>query len=139
MGQGNHAKRIEKQIAGNPHIRLLGAEKDRQKFATMLASADALIHGCEAETFCMAAAEARASGVPVIVPDRGGAADHAGGGAGLTYHAGSPLAAAHATLKLLHNPPRGPFEGVTTTQGHFAGLFEDYAGLVSGYGGREVA
>jgi len=130
VGQGGHRKRIEKQIQGNPHIRLLGVEKDRQKFATLLASADALIHGCEAETFCMAAAEARASGVPVIVPDRGGAADHARGGAGLTYRAGSALAAAQATLKLLHNPPRGPFALPTTTQGHFEALFADYEGLI---------
>jgi alpha-1,6-mannosyltransferase len=130
VGQGGHRKRIENQIQGNPHIRLLGVEKDRQKFATLLASADALIHGCEAETFCMAAAEARASGVPVIVPDRGGAADHARGGAGLTYRAGSALAAAQATLKLLHNPPRGPFALPTTTQGHFEALFADYAGLI---------
>lgn len=130
VGQGGHRKRIEKQIQGNPHIRLLGVEKDRQKFATLLASADALIHGCEAETFCMAAAEARASGVPVIVPDRGGAADHARGGAGLTYRAGSALAAAQATVKLLHNPPRGPFALPTTTQGHFEALFADYEGLI---------
>jgi alpha-1,6-mannosyltransferase len=131
VGQGSHRKRIERQISGNPHIHLLGLERDRQKFATLLASADALIHGCEAETFCMAAAEARASGVPVIVPDRGGAADHALGGAGITYHAGSALSAAHATLRLLHHPPRGPFEGVVTTRGHFEALFADYAALVS--------
>ncbi len=130
VGAGNHRKRIENQIQGNPHIRLLGVEKDRQKFATLLASADALIHGCEAETFCMAAAEARASGVPVIVPNRGGAADHARGGAGLTYRAGSALAAAQATLKLLHNPPRGPFPVPSTTQGHFEALFADYEGLI---------
>ncbi|WP_068087362.1 glycosyltransferase [Novosphingobium rosa] len=130
VGAGNHRKRIENQIQGNPHIRLLGVEKDRQKFATLLASADALIHGCEAETFCMAAAEARASGVPVIVPDRGGAADHARGGAGLTYRSGSALAAAQATLRLLHHPPRGPFALPASTQGHFEALFADYEGLI---------
>ena len=54
LGAGKHKQRILKQIAGNPHIRLLKPEKDRIKFATILASADALIHGCEAETFCMA-------------------------------------------------------------------------------------
>jgi alpha-1,6-mannosyltransferase len=105
LGAGGQKHRILKQIAGNPHIRLLRPEKDREKFATILASADALIHGCEAETFCMAAAEARASGVPVIVPDRGGAADHARGGAGRTYRAGNAMSAAHATLRLLQTRP----------------------------------
>jgi alpha-1,6-mannosyltransferase len=137
VGAGNHRKRIETQILGNPHIRLLGVEKDRQKFATLLASADALIHGCEAETFCMAAAEARASGVPVIVPDRGGAADHARGGAGITYRSGSALAASHATLRLLRAPPKVPFEAVTTTQGHFEQLFADYARVLARH--RNVA
>jgi alpha-1,6-mannosyltransferase len=107
-----------------------GRGKDRQKFATLLASADALIHGCEAETFCMAAAEARASGVPVIVPDRGGAADHARGGAGITYRSGSALAASQATLRLLHNPPKVPFASITTTQGHFEALFADYESVL---------
>ncbi len=137
IGAGNQKQRIARQIAGNPHIRLLGIERDRAKFAALIASADALIHGCEAETFCMAAAEARASGVPVIVPDRGGAADHARGGAGITYRAGSPLAAAHATLRLLAHPPKGPFPPAVTTRGHFEALFADYAGVIGAR--REVA
>ena len=132
VGAGGHRKRIEKHIFGNPHIKLLGTERDRVKFATLLASADALIHGCEAETFCMAAAEARASGVPMIVPDRGGAAYHARGGAGLTYHAGSALSAAQATLRLLSHPPRGPFDGCVTMRDHFAALFADYENVLAG-------
>ncbi|MBU6267715.1 MAG: glycosyltransferase [Sphingomonadales bacterium] len=137
LGHGNQKKRIERQIAGNPHIRLLGAEKNRDRFATMLASADAVIHGCEAETFCMAGAEARASGVPVIVPDRGGAADHGRGGAGVSYRSGSALSAADAILRLLANPPRGPFGGVVTMEQHFERLFADYAALRGG--ARQVA
>lgn len=135
LGVGSQKTRILKQIAGNPHIKLLKAEKDRAKFATILASADALIHGCEAETFCMAAAEARASGVPVIVPDRGGAADHARGGAGVTYHAGSAMAAAQATLRLLRNLPKAPpAVEIISTQGHFEALFADYASTIRGQG-----
>ena len=135
LGAGNQKLRILRQIAGNPHIRILKPEKDRLKFATILASTDAMIHGCEAETFCMAGAEARASGVPVIVPDRGGAADHARGGAGITYRAGKSAAAANATLRLLRHPPKHlPSAEVTTTQGHFAALFADYAHTRRGAG-----
>lgn len=129
LGAGSQKRRIARQIAGNPHIRLLAPERNRVKFATLLASADALIHGCEAETFCMGAAEARASGVPVIVPDRGGAADHATGGAGITYRAGDASAAARAIIRLLAHPPRGPFSGVTTMDDHFANLFADYEAI----------
>jgi len=64
LGAGRQKRRILAQVAGNPHIRVLAPERNRQRFAALLASADALIHGCEAETFCMAAAEARAAGVP---------------------------------------------------------------------------
>ncbi|MBS0476116.1 MAG: glycosyltransferase [Proteobacteria bacterium] len=136
LGDGNKRSRIVRGIFGNPHIRMLTPERDRIRFATILASSDALIHGCEAETFCLAAAEARASGVPVIVPDRGGAADHASGGAGLTYAAGSAEAAAAAILRLIDGPPL-PLDLVPpseTMRGHFAKLFADYAGVKEHHG-----
>ncbi len=139
LGAGTQKRRIERQIGGNPHIRLLTPVRDRVRFATLLASADALIHGCEAETFCLGAAEARASGVPVIVPDRGGAADHAAGGAGITYRAGDATAAAKATLRLLARPPKGPFGAVVTMREHFERLFADYAGVGAHRGFVDVA
>jgi alpha-1,6-mannosyltransferase len=131
LGQGNQQRRIERQIAGNPHIRILKPERDRATFATLLASADALLHGCEAETFCMAAAEARASGVPVIVPDRGGAADHARDGAGVHYRAGSAISAADAIGRLLDHPPKLGKTVPVTMQDHFTRLFADYAAVAS--------
>lgn len=141
VGHGNHRKRIERQIAGNPHIRILAPVRDRVEFATLLASVDALIHGCEAETFCMAAAEARASGVPVIVPDRGGAADHARGEAGVSYRAGSAVSAAAAIRRAisgLHAPlPAAP---VVTMEHHFERLFADYATVCAEHAStRQVA
>jgi len=131
LGAGQQKRRILSQIAGNPHIRLLEPERDRIRFATLLASADALIHGCEAETFCMAAAEARACGVPVIVPDRGGAADHGRGGAGLRYRAGNAQSAAAAIETVF----AGDFvlasrlEPPVTMEEHFVRLFSRYQAL----------
>ena len=131
LGSGRQKRRILAQIAGNPHIRILSPERNRTKFATLLASADALIHGCEAETFCMAAAEARACGVPVIVPDRGGAADHARDGAGLTYQAGNAQSAALAIVDFFSTvrpvPPKAP--DVVTMEDHFRRLFDAYAAV----------
>jgi alpha-1,6-mannosyltransferase len=134
LGQGRHGGQVRRHIGGNPHIRILPPFRDRARFATVLASADALIHGCEAETFCMAAAEARASGVSVIVPDQGGAADHARDGAGVTYRAGSALSAAKAIVKVLSGSWRSqaPAESCRTMHDHFAGLFADYAEAVRG-------
>lgn len=130
FGAGRHRSRIERAIGGNPHVRLMAPEKDRARFAAILASADALVHGCEAETFCMAAAEARASGTPVIVPDEGGAADHAAGGAGITYKAASAIALADAIERFIAQPLRPPRTPVTTMRDHFARLFDDYRALV---------
>lgn len=129
LGAGNQRKAILRRIGGNPHIRVLAPVRDRQRFAAVLASADALVHGCEAETFCLAGAEARASGVPVIVPDRGGAADHAGRGAGLTYRAGNALALAAAIEQQIDRPLVPLPQQVNTMRDHFADLFADYAGV----------
>jgi alpha-1,6-mannosyltransferase len=126
LGEGREQRTILKHIAGNPHVRLFAPERDRPTFARLLASADALIHGCEAETFCMAAAEARASGTPVIVPDAGGAADHASGGAGLTYTSGDPASAAEAIHRIAIGRPR-PAAIARTMDEHFADLFATYA------------
>ncbi len=131
LGEGNQRARIARHFIGNPHVHLLAPVRDRQRFATLLASADALVHGCEAETFCMAAAEARASGVLVIVPDQGGAADHAREGAGLTYRAGSALSAASAIDRLLSGRAafRNHAEDAPTMRDHFAHLFASYQQL----------
>ncbi len=137
FGEGGAAGRLSRHIAGNPHIHLLAPERDRARFAAILASADALIHAGTCETFGMAPAEARASGVPVIVPDEGGAADHARGGAGLTYRAGNALSAAEAILALLADPRAGPTEPARTMRDHFAALFADYERIVQGE--RQVA
>lgn len=131
LGEGREQRTILRHIAGNPHIRLLAPERQRHAFARILASADALVHGCEAETFCMVAAEARASGTPVVVPDAGGAADHATGGAGITYAAGDPAAAADAIRAICATRPR-PAAQARTMDEHFEELFATYAAAVSG-------
>lgn len=131
LGGGGQERKILKSIGGNPHIRLLKPERNRARFAALLASADALVHGCEAETFCLSAAEARASGVPVIVPDRGGAADHADDGAGLRYAATDPEALAAAILAMAETGWPRTSSPVQTMRGHFIQLFAHYQSLAA--------
>lgn len=126
LGEGREQRTILRHIAGNPHVRLFAPERERAAFARIMASADALVHGCEAETFCMTAAEARASGTPVIVPDAGGAADHAAGGAGRTYAPADAQAAAEAILAVVQERPR-PAVTARTMDAHFEDLFAAYA------------
>lgn len=136
FGEGRDHRTIRNHIGGNPHIRLFAPERDRAAFARILASADALAHGSEAETFCMVAAEARASGIPVIVPDRGAALDHAANGFGISYASGDRASAAACILSVLAGWRR-PEARVRTIEDHFADLFALYRRTLAGE--REAA
>jgi alpha-1,6-mannosyltransferase len=133
FGEGRDDTSILRSMGGNPHIRLFHPERDREKFAGVLASADAFVHGCEAETFCMTAAEASASGIPVIVPDRGGAADFAKGEMGLSYRAADRADLVRAILTLPGSfAPRSTGYTARAMDDHFAALFAIYKKLGSG-------
>lgn len=75
IGQGMDSATLEKQIGANPHIRMFSPVYDRPQLAQLLASSDALIHGCEGETFGLVASEALAAGSPLIVPNEGGCSE----------------------------------------------------------------
>lgn len=133
MGDGRERAKIVRQIGANPHIRLLAPVVDRKQLAQMMASADALIHGCEAETFCMVAAEASASGLPLIVPSDGGASDQARRQRSWRYQSGSAAGAAKAILDFTHSRKFGTTEPVPLAYGeprtmvdHFDDLFAHY-------------
>ena len=103
----------------------------------MLASGDALIHGCEAETFCMVAAEGAASGLPLILPDRGGAADHHRPGCGVRYAACDVRDLTAQLTAFLDDSPDehcrravARVAGVRTMDSHFADLFALYGAAV---------
>jgi len=132
VGDGKARRQIERAIGANPHIRLLGPIGDRPFLARLMASCDALIHGCEAETFCFAAAEAKASGLPIIVPDEGGAADHADDGESRRYRAGDPADAARAMLDFVRKARTGPAlpaPRIRTMDDHFRDLVHLYASV----------
>jgi alpha-1,6-mannosyltransferase len=105
FGDGRDRAKVVRAAANNPHVHLAAPIADRGELATILASADALVHGCEAETFCMVAAEAKASGLPLIVPDEGGASDQFSEGEGALYPAASPAALATAIRAFIASSP----------------------------------
>ena len=129
VGGGARRRPVVEAIDGNPHVRLIEPVTDRAALARMMASADAVIHGCEAETFCFVAAEAIASGCPLIAPDRGGAADLARAGGGVTYRSGDAQSAADAILAVASAGPVPPRRSaVRTMDDHFDALLALYAG-----------
>lgn len=132
-GDGRARASVQKAVAGNPHIQLIPPIMERTAFARLLASADALVHGSESETFCMIAAEARASGVPMLLPDGGAAAEHLIQGAGYHFEAAS---ASNLALTIRRFAEAGPARhrrnaqmaaGYTRTMdAHFEDLFALY-------------
>lgn len=137
IGQGRDRKAIERSIGGNPHVRVLAPITNRGELARVMASGDALLHGCEAETFCMVAAEACASGLPLIAPDEGGAADQARANGGWTYKSGDPAAAADAIAEYCLGRetglagPRADIPAPRTMDDHFRELFGAYERLIA--------
>jgi alpha-1,6-mannosyltransferase len=135
VGDGPRRRRLERLAGHVPHVAVLPSIRDRSDLARLLASGDALVHGCEAETFCMVAAEARASGVPLIVPDRGAALDHLVPGAGAVYRSGNEgsLAAAIAGFSArgreLQRARAVQNSCARTMDQHFEQLFGRYAEL----------
>jgi alpha-1,6-mannosyltransferase len=101
VGDGFIRPHIEKIAAKARHVTLAGWLKDRQTLARTIASADAVLHGSSAETYGFAVAEALCCGTPVVVPDRGGAADLADPSCSEIYRTGDSSAAAEALIRLL--------------------------------------
>jgi alpha-1,6-mannosyltransferase len=144
IGDGRDRTRVRRAAANNPHIHLVAPTANRDVLAELLASADALVHGCEAETFCMVAAEARASGLPIIVPDQGGAADQVQEGMGMLYQAGHTGSLAQTIIRFLdsdlaahHARAVEGSRSVMTMDDHFGQLFHAYNGF--GKGQRRAA
>jgi alpha-1,6-mannosyltransferase len=101
IGHGPIRRWVEGRARRAAGVHLSGPIWDRQKLAATLASADVFLHGGAAETFGLAVAEGLASGLPLIVPDLGGASDLAGPGYAISYRAGNAAACADAMRAFL--------------------------------------
>ena len=120
--------------------RFEGFVTDRARYATLLASADALVHGCPCETFGFSVAEALASGVPVVVPDAGGASDFADPDAAERYASeATPVEVSVATSRLLSRPREALCAGALRAASrvrhaghHFDALFSLYQARLAG-------
>ena len=131
VGDGLTRKTVERAARKAGNVHLLGAMTDRDRLATLYASADLLTHGSGAETYGLVVAEAIASGLPVVVPDTGGAADLATGGRGRTYPLGDADACAAAILAALSDTTPAPPGDPAYSDDHFVELFALYESLIA--------
>ena len=136
-GDGRDRAKVARAAARNPHIQLLSPVTDRHEFARLMASCDALVHGCEAEVFCTVGGEARASGLPLIMPDLGGGADHARLSDGWIYKSADTGSLVETILDFVAAPraqvrERALYHAqhVRTIDEHFVDLFAYYETLV---------
>ena len=99
LGQGIETRTLERRISDSPHIRLFHPVYDRARLAAIMASADAYIHGSDAEPFGLVGYEALASGTPLIVPETGGMGVLADPRYAETYRPRDAVSAADAILR----------------------------------------
>lgn len=139
LGDGPQRSALERQIAGNTHIRLFRPIYDRERFSRIMASADALIHGSDQEPFGLVASEALASGLPLIVPNDGGCAEVADPLFAETYQGGDSKSAAAAIRRLFAREPsilraaaRHAAGHVLSDANHAAALIDFYESLLAG-------
>lgn len=130
---------VKRRAARVPGVHLAGFVKDRHEIATSLASADAMLHGSAAETYGLVVAEAICSGIPIIVPNLGGAADLADPSYAETYVPGDVAGCTAAIEALLARDrdaltaacARAAQHKIGTMDDHFDDLFELYERLIS--------
>ncbi len=134
---GDGPERAALERAAGDGVAFAGFVRDRAELAGTLASADVLLHACPFETFGIGIAEAVACGLPIVVPDRGGAAEQANGAAARTYPSGDAERCAAAARELVRADAAttraaalAAAAGVPAIEDHFRALYALYASLV---------
>ncbi len=134
IGDGPARAGVERLVERVANARLMGPITDRRRLAAVYASADLLVHGSGAETYGLVVAEAIGSGLPVVAPDTGGAADLARRGRSVIYRTGDAVSCGEAILAALRRegPPAegGQGQHLSSAETHFVQLFDLYRTLV---------
>jgi alpha-1,6-mannosyltransferase len=137
-GDGPLRAYVNWKARGVKGVEVMGFTDNRDQLADILASSDYFVHGSAAETYGIVVAEAICSGLPVLTPHRGGAADLAGSGYAETYKAGDSHGFTESLLQLLARD-RGKLvkaceqaakNDIGTMDDHFEQLFDTYQRLV---------
>lgn len=137
IGDGPSRARIEKLAAEATGVHVAGFVDDRNRLFNLLASADAYIHGCPAETYGLVIAEALCAGLPLIVPNSGGAAEIATPACSEFYSPDSTEECALAISRLferdqmnLRREAACAARRIRSSTDHFSSLFSFYGSIV---------
>jgi len=138
FGDGPFRWMVKRQAKGIKNLKLMGFTSNREELADYLSSADYFVHGSAAETYGLVVAEAICSGLPVVVPDVGGAGDLANRDYSETYEPGNAEQLSRAILNILDRDrskmvaacARDARETIGTMDDHFRLLFKVYQNMV---------
>jgi alpha-1,6-mannosyltransferase len=135
FGDGPERNRLRERAPAG--VRFAGFEPDRARLAAAMRCADVLVHGSPYETFGLGVAVAVASGLPVVVPDEGGAAESVDLSCGERYKSLDADACAAAIQSILSRAPaelraraHEAAAKVPTTGQHYARVVETYEALL---------
>lgn len=139
FGGGPIQKWIEWKVKGVKNIKLMGFTRNRDELANIMASSDYFVHGSAAETFGLVVAEAICSGLPVVVPDTGGAVDLADSKYAGIYKTGDHESLSNVLLaitsrnrdNMTFHSSQAAKDKIWTVDEHFEHLFSLYQQLVA--------
>lgn len=125
---------LRRAVRGIAGVHVAGYTKDRDELADAMAAGDGFLHGSAAETYGIVIAEALCSGLPLVVPNVGGAADLASDAYAECYDPGDAAGCADAMLRLAARAPEATRSAVAsaakqrvrTIDEHFDDLFSTY-------------
>ena len=137
FGTGFMSEKLQSRFHEAQGVHIAGFTKDREELAQVYASSDVMLHGSAAETFGLGVAEAICSGLPIVAPSVGGAADLVGSGCGLQYEPGDVAGCAQAAGAVLDEGRdhwltglAGRAETIYTVDQHFEELFKRYEAML---------
>ncbi len=136
IGDGPTRDKVENKAATINGVHVAGHIDDRRELSETLASADYMVHGGAAETFGLVVAEALCSGLPIITPDIGGAADLAHPAYAEVYRPGNVNGFYEAMKRMVARDresvtiaARAGANRVFTPDEHFKSLLSQYTDL----------
>ena len=138
FGDGPIRAYVNQKASGCEYVKVMGFTDNRDQLVDILASSDYFVHGSAAETYGIVVAEAVCSGLPVLVPDRGGAADIGDPEIGELYSTGNAESFTKNLLKLIQRDrtklvnatTEAAKNNIVTMQEHFELLFKTYQNLL---------
>ncbi|SMO91333.1 glycosyltransferase [Gracilimonas mengyeensis] len=138
FGDGPIRKYVHFKAGKSKYVKIMGFTDNRDQLADILASSDYFVHGSAAETYGIVVAEAVCSGLPVVVPERGGAADISKPTFGETYTPGDASSFKKSLLRIIQQDRKQLVEAtkkaaendIVTMEQHFEMLFDTYQELL---------